>query len=134
MTNGVAAALLLSNRILGGQPARWASAFDSWSPHELSGLSTALKLNAEVGWQMARGWAAKPCSKAPVCTHLGGVLSWNDAEQSWDCPLHGSRFDLRSGKPLNLPATEPVATFPVDVRDGDVDVDVDAALDGVTPA
>ena len=33
-----------------------------------------------------------------------------------ECWLHGSRFDLRTGKPTGLPATEPVATFPVDVR------------------
>src|SRR5690606_19347394 len=39
-----------------------------------------------------------------VCPHLGGILRWNDAESSWDCPLHGSRF-AADGALLEGPAT-----------------------------
>ncbi len=39
-----------------------------------------------------------------VCPHLGGILRWNDAELSWDCPLHGSRF-AADGTRLEGPAT-----------------------------
>jgi Rieske Fe-S protein len=40
-----------------------------------------------------------------VCPHMGCVLRWNYAEQSWDCPCHGSRFDRR-GRVVCGPANE----------------------------
>ena len=43
-----------------------------------------------------------------VCSHLGGIVTWNDAERSWDCPLHGSRYSA-DGTLLEGPATSDLA-------------------------
>jgi glycine/D-amino acid oxidase-like deaminating enzyme/nitrite reductase/ring-hydroxylating ferredoxin subunit len=135
MTNGVAAALALAAQILGGHTP-WASAFTSWSPHELTGVATALQANLEVGFNLAKGWLS-PMTAAtstpmegtgvvsgvpwrlradcvvngqrhtvsPVCPHLGGIVRWNEADQAWECPLHGSRF-AANGALLEGPATQ----------------------------
>ncbi len=76
MTNGPAAALALSSRILGGRM-DWARAFASWSPHELSGLATALQANLEVGFNLTKGWitpATRIGRRSPVDDE-GGVVS-----------------------------------------------------------
>ena len=70
-----------------------------------------------------------------LCSHAAVALSEGDVEGcTIECWLHGSRFDLRTGKPTGLPATEPVATFPVDVRGDDVYVDITQTLNGVHPS
>lgn len=137
LTNGVAAALALSARLLGGRM-DWAGAFASWTPHEASGLLTEMKKNLEVGFHLAKGWL-EPTPRhpelhegqgvvtgppwhlqavsmvdgvtyetSPVCPHLGGIVEWNDASCSWECPLHGSRF-APDGSLLEGPATSDLA-------------------------
>jgi len=138
MSNGVAAALVLAGRILGGRM-DWADAFASWSPHELSGARTAIQANLEVGINLAKGWVTPTLASSdrtprgcgvvsgppwrlqarsnvdgvehvvsPVCPHLGGIVNWNDVDQSWECPLHGSRF-APDGTLLEGPATGDLA-------------------------
>ncbi len=64
-----------------------------------------------------------------VCSH--GQVSLSDGEiegRTVECWLHGSRFDLATGKPLSPPAVRPVPVYPLTVDDERVLVDVDAPL------
>ena len=59
------------------------------------------------------------------CTHEAVPLSEGEVEDgAIECWLHGSRFDLRTGEVLSLPAVRAVATYPTRVVDGQVQVDV----------
>jgi 3-phenylpropionate/trans-cinnamate dioxygenase ferredoxin subunit len=65
------------------------------------------------------------------CSHADVPLSEGDVElfrgaPTIECFLHGSCFDLRTGEPTNLPATEPVDVYPVRVEGEDVLVDTEA--------
>ncbi|WP_308798623.1 FAD-dependent oxidoreductase [Agromyces silvae] len=48
------------------------------------------------------------CAVSAVCPHLGGIVNWNPAEQTWDCPLHASRFDAQ-GRRIEGPAVHDLA-------------------------
>ncbi len=67
------------------------------------------------------------CAIEDRCSHDDGPLAegeFDPEERVVICPRHGSKFDICSGRPLSLPAYEPVETFPVVVEDGWVKVDV----------
>ena len=61
------------------------------------------------------------------CSHDNGTLVEGELDQdkcTVECPRHGSLFDLRTGKPLTLPAYVPVETFPVTVEEDTIKVEV----------
>jgi 3-phenylpropionate/trans-cinnamate dioxygenase ferredoxin subunit len=67
---------------------------------------------------------------ADECSHAAIPLSEGDVEDGEiECYLHGSRFDLASGRPLGLPATQAVAVYPCQVSGDDILVDVSRPLD-----
>jgi len=56
-----------------------------------------------------------------VCTHDGGPLAEGELIGcEIECPRHGARFDVRTGRPLSMPAIEPVAVHAIDVRGEDI--------------
>ena len=62
------------------------------------------------------------------CSHDDGPLAegpFDESRCAVECPRHGSLFDLKTGKPLTLPAYEPVDTFTVIVEDDTIKLEVE---------
>jgi 3-phenylpropionate/trans-cinnamate dioxygenase ferredoxin component len=69
----------------------------------------------------------KLCAIEDRCSHDDGPLAEGDFDPEEGvaiCPRHGARIEICTGKPLSLPAVEPVETFPVRVEDGIVKVEI----------
>ena len=139
MTHGSIAGLLLTDLIL-DRPNPWAELYDP-SRKPIHSLWDYTKENLRMAAQYAdwvkpgesveslepgcgavvrhgaklvavyRAETGELIENSAVCPHLGGIVRWNAAEKSWDCPCHGSRFDamghvLNGPSPCDLVAVE----------------------------
>lgn len=101
---GTAAAELLTAQIAGREHP-WSELFDPQRLRPRAGGPTFVKENANVALHFVGDRVAKRGN--PRCTHMGCLLDWNDAEETWDCPCHGSRF-AATGEVIEGPATSPI--------------------------
>lgn len=92
MTSSMAAAMILADLVQEKENG-WAPVFDP----SRSMLKPQLFIN---GWESVVNLLTISKKR---CPHLGCALKWNEAEHSWDCPCHGSRFG-EEGTLLDNPA------------------------------
>ncbi|CAJ1507928.1 FAD-dependent oxidoreductase [[Mycobacterium] holstebronense] len=94
MTNGAAAALALSGRLLGERP-EWDRAFASWRTSELRGLPTALAANLAVGVNLAKGWITPTAHIGQQCLGTDvGVVSGPPWRLQAQCRVDGVEHRL----------------------------------------
>ncbi len=85
--------------------------------HSLRAIKRGTGEVIDVNGQAAavyRGLDSQIHLRSAVCTHMGCYVHWNDAEHTWDCPCHGSRFKV-DGEVIGGPAEEALA--PIELKE-----------------
>ena len=97
------AALLLTDLICGKK-----SPYESlFAPSRFHWRSSSRELSVHL-LESSKGLLSGFLHKAPRCPHMGCQLEWNPADDAWECPCHGSRFD-QHGHLKNGPAQTPLS-------------------------
>lgn len=142
MTHGTIAGMLLSDLILGrenpwaeayhpsrkslhaigdflkenanvvAQYADWVTPGEATSVSEIKRDEGAIVRHGFHKLAVYRDRDGATCAFDATCPHLGCIVEWNNTEKTWDCPCHGSRFDLQ-GKVVNGPAISDLAAAEV---------------------
>ncbi|WP_144126568.1 FAD-dependent oxidoreductase [Catellatospora sichuanensis] len=139
MTNSMAAATLLTSRIVDEATPEWAGLYDPHRLHPIAEAAQLVKAAATVAKNLVGARISRPdrtvddlapgqggivradgkrCAAyrdeagqvhavEATCTHLGCIVGFNEAERTWECPCHGSRFDV-DGAVLQGPALKPL--------------------------
>jgi glycine/D-amino acid oxidase-like deaminating enzyme/nitrite reductase/ring-hydroxylating ferredoxin subunit len=92
----------VASHLIGGYLSRYPKSFDALAPGEAS----ILKIDGK-NLAVFRDEEGKIHAVSAVCSHMGCLVGWNENDRTWDCPCHGSRFEL-DGNVLHGPATRPL--------------------------
>ncbi|KUG21413.1 MAG: FAD-dependent oxidoreductase [Methanomicrobiaceae archaeon] len=149
MTNGTAAAMILSDLIL-GRKSRPPSVFDPSRFTPLTSAKDFITQGINVAGELIGGKLSRPAGSIaelaagegrifeienrkvaayrdgagaihaldPTCMHMGCIVSWNDAEQTWDCPCHGSRYTIE-GEVVHGPTVQGLKRLKVERKGGE---------------
>ncbi|MFD3569233.1 FAD-dependent oxidoreductase [Streptomyces sp. NPDC058667] len=104
LSNGVAAGRLLTAHLTGAPRPAWTELVDPRRRLPARDVPGVARHQATVARHFAAGLRA-----GRRCTHMGCELGFDEVEQTWECPCHGSRF-AHDGRVLQGPATRPLDT------------------------